>query len=303
MNRLFKVLLFLGFLWVLSFGIASLMTSDNSIKVSRDTIAVIPIEGVITLNGGSSFLSSSLSAIDTVNKIKDANSNENVKGIVLEINSPGGTVMGSKKIADALKEVEKPTVAVISEYGTSGAYWAASQADLIVADELSIVGSIGVIGSYLDFSGFLDDHNVTYQRLVTGTYKDISSPYKELTEEESDLIQERLEGIHDYFVKDVAEGRAMEISEVEALAEGLFYLGMNSVDIGLVDELGDREDAIAFAEELAGISDGTISEYIEEESWFDSIFNSYGAYSSFYIGQGIGTALVAGDAEDLSIRV
>ncbi|MDP3728527.1 MAG: S49 family peptidase, partial [bacterium] len=211
--------------------------------------------------------------------------------------------MGSKVIADALKKVDKPTISVITEYGTSGAYWIASQTDYIVADELSIVGSIGVLGSYLEFGDFLEDYNVTYQRLVTGKYKDISSPYREMTEEEEELIMERLQGIHDYFVADVAQGRGMEIADVEDLANGLFYLGKDSVENGLVDYIGNKEYAIELTREMAGITEGEVSEYAEEESFFSKVFMKYTAYSSFYIGQGIGSVLFSVENSDIQIEV
>ena len=302
MSRFLRVLIFLAFLWLLSYGIANIFFGEQSFENADGEIAVIPVQGMITLNGGSSLLSSSTSAVSIVEKIETASANDNVKGIVLDINSPGGTVMGSKRIADSLKEVEKPVVAVISEYGTSGAYWVASQSDVIVADELSIVGSIGVIGSYLEFGGLFDDYNVTYQRLVTGEFKDISSPYKELTSEEEDLILERLQGIHDFFVADVAAGRGIAVSEIDAVADGLFYLGMDSVSLGLVDELGDRDDAIALVEEMAGITDGSVEEYVEEKSFFDTL-QEYTSSSFFSMGQGIGSVLVSDEPNGLAIEV
>ncbi|MBL7051805.1 MAG: signal peptide peptidase SppA [Nanoarchaeota archaeon] len=302
MNKLFKVLLFLAFLWVLSYGIAYLFFTDTTIS-SEDTIAVIPINGMITLNGESTLLQTSTSAQSIVDKINEASTNENVKAIVFEINSPGGTVMGSKKIANAIDNIQKPTVAVITEYGTSGAYWAASQTDFIIADELSILGSISVIGSYLDFSGLLNDHNITYQRLVTGDYKDLSTPYKELTDDERELLMLRLDAIHDFFVEDVAEGRSMSREELDKLSEGLFYIGLDSIDIGLIDGLGDKDTAIEKAKELSNITNGEVTEYAEEESWFDS-FMTYSAYSSFHIGQGIGSVILNPESnQDIQINI
>ncbi len=266
-------------------------------------IVVIPVEGMLTLKGGGSLFSSSTSGEGLVEKIEAANNDASVKGIVLEINSPGGTVMGSKVVVDALKKVDKPVIAVITESGTSGAYWVASQADYIVADELSIVGSIGVLGSYLEFSGLLEDYNVSYQRLVTGDYKDISTPYREMSPEEEALIMERLQGIHDYFVADVALGRGMEVEEITVLANGLFYLGQDSVENGLVDYIGNKEYAIELAKELAGISNGDVSEYEEEASFFEQMTKDYLAYSSFYIGKGIGAMLFSVESSPVDIQV
>ncbi len=299
MNKLFRILVFLALLWAFSYLLASLMFDGD--VVAGDKVAVIPVEGMITLNGGGSLFSSSASGEDIVNKIELAESDSNVKAIVLEINSPGGTVLGSKVVADKLQGVEKPVVAVITESGISGAYWIASQADIIVADELSIVGSIGVIGSYLEFSGLLDVYNVSYQRLVTGQYKDISSPYKEMTSDEEELIQERLDVIHDYFVAQVAAGRNMSYEEVADLSDGLFYLGLECKELGLVDEFGDLDYGVEYAKSLAGIEDGSVSEYTEESGLFDAL-KGYIAYSSFYIGQGLGSVLVSsGDSWEIKV--
>ncbi len=302
MHKFLKIFLFLVVLWSGSY-LASLYLFTEDGYSPGSEIVVIPVEGMLTLKGGGSLFSSSTSGEGLVEKIEAANEDASVKGIVLEINSPGGTVMGSKIVVDALRKVDKPVVAVITESGTSGAYWVASQADYIVADQLSIVGSIGVLGSYLEFGGLLEDYNVTYQRLVTGEYKDISTPYRDMTAEEEALIMERLQGIHEYFVADVAAGRGMEVEEVSALANGLFYLGQDAVQNGLVDYIGDKEYAIALTKELAGISDGDVSEYSEEESFFEQMTKDYLAYSSFYIGKGIGTILFSVESSAVDIRV
>ncbi|MBT4174682.1 signal peptide peptidase SppA [archaeon] len=297
MSKVFKVLLFLAFLWGLSYFIANFALGvDVSGSIGAgDKVAVIPVNGMITLNGGGSLFMSATSGEEIVNNIEQAESDSSIKGIVLEINSPGGTVMGSKRVADKIGSVEKPVVAVITESGTSGAYWIASQADYIIADELSIVGSIGVLGSYLEFSGLLDDYNVSYQRLVSGQHKDISSPYKEMSDEEEALIQERLDTIHSFFIAEVANGRNMTFEEVSDLSTGLFYLGLEAKELGLIDELGDSDYAIAYAKEVSGITNGGVSEYNEEDTLFDKL-KGYMAYSSFYIGQGIGSVLVSSDS-------
>ena len=300
MNQLFKILIFLACLWLLSYSIANILFNNTYIPLGGE-IAVIPINGMITLEGSSSLLQQSTSASNIIEKIREANNNPNVKGIVLEINSPGGTVMGSKKIADEVKNINKPVVAIITEYGTSGAYWIASQSDLIVADELSIVGSIGVIGSYLDFSGLLDNYNVTYNRLVTGEYKDINSPMKEMTPKEKELVQDRLDSIHEYFVKEVAEGRHLNEGDVQTIANGLFYLGGDAKNIGLIDELGDKDYAIERTKQLANLTDGQVQEYKEEPGWLESIVKQYAAYSSFYIGAGIGSKLFETDMQNIQI--
>ena len=302
MNKFFRIFLFVLILWGLSYVVAMLFFSSEGSTLSGDYIAVIPIEGMITLDGGDSLLSSSTSGEAIAKQVQEASDDASIKGIVLEINSPGGTVMGSKIVADAVKKVDKPIVAVITESGTSGAYWIASQADYIVADQLSLVGSIGVLGSYLEYGGLLEDYNVSYERLVTAEYKDIGTPYREMNPEEKALMLDRLDEIHAYFVQEVAMGRHMQVEDVHALANGLFYLGEDGVKNGLVDSIGDKEYAINLTKELAGVSDGSVSVYSQDESLFGGIVSKYLSYSSYYIGVGIGKVLFSAQMPELNIR-
>lgn len=266
MNKLFKLLIFLVILWALSSISAMILDKTDALEHSEGKIVVIPVQGALSLDGDSSFLTMTSAATRIIEQIEEANNDPTVKGIVLYINSPGGTVMGSKKLADAVKKTKKPVVAVISEYGTSGAYWVASQSDYIFADALSMVGSIGVMGSYLEFSGLLQEFNVSYQRLITGQYKDILSPYKSLTSEEEAVMMDRLQAIHNYMVKEIANGRGMSEEDVQNLSNGLFYLGMDAVNLKLVDQIGDKEDAIKKAKELAGMENGKVKEYKKESA-------------------------------------
>ena len=293
MNKLFKILLFLLILWLISNAIATYGFNKET-DVIGDKVALIPIKGMITLEGTSTLLQQTTSGNEIVEKLEDANQNNQVKAIVLEINSPGGTVIGSKVVADKIKEIEKPIIAVVTEYGTSGAYWIASQADYIIADELSFIGSISVVGSHLEFAGLLENYNITYRQLTTGDYKDLGTPYRTMTNQEQELLMQRLEGIHNYFVNEVAQGRNMTIEQVQQFDEGLFYLGYNAIDLGLIDEIGNKDKAIEKAKELSGISDGSVKEYKEKETFFDKI-KKFTTQSSFSIGQGIGSVFISND--------
>ena len=297
MNKYLKILVFVLVLWALAYSISFLIFDETPTLDKK--VAIIPINGMITFDGGSSFFIEGVSGEKIAENIEIANNDNSVKAIVLEINSPGGTVMGTKVVVDAIKEVDKPIVSVITESGTSGAYWIASQTDAIFADELSYVGSIGVIGSYLEFDGLLDDYNVTYRRLVTGDYKDIGSPYREMTSAEEALMMDRLDKVHEYFVEEVAEGRSMSVEEIEELSNGIFYLGMDCVDNGLIDYIGDKKDAIAYAQNLTGNSLSEV-DYEEKESWFSNL-EKFSMMSSYFVGQGIGSVLVQGDKLEINV--
>ena len=226
MGKLKTIITVIVILYLAAFITSKIFSSSIKDDIISNGIAVIKIDGPIMIGNGNSFLGSGSSGSDEIlNNLKRAEKSSGVKAIILEINSPGGTVVASKEIADKVKSIDKPTVAFIREVGASGAYWIASAADLIIADELSITGSIGVISSYLDFSGLLEDHNVTYQRLVTGEFKDAGTPFKELTQRERDMIQRKLDIIEARFILEIAANRDLPIDKVEQLADGSFYLG------------------------------------------------------------------------------
>ena len=164
---------------VILFTLSYSLSKVWDIKETTNQIVIIPITGTITTELTSSLMQQKeTSSTAILNYLDLAQRNPNIKGVLLEINSPGGTVVASKEIADKVKQMNKPVVSYIREIGTSGAYWIASSSNVIVADPLSITGSIGVIGSYLEFSQLLEKYGVTYQRLVSGSYKDTGSPFK-----------------------------------------------------------------------------------------------------------------------------
>src|SRR3989338_349336 len=157
--------------------------SDSGSRLSRGNIALISIKGAVMPSDGFSFLAGDGVSSERIKREPEkAEKDPSVKAILLEIDSPGGAAVASQEVANAVKASKKFKVAWIRETGASGAYWVASAADKIVASPLSITGSIGVLASYLDFSGLLNRYNVTYERIVGGKYKDIGAPYKDLTE-------------------------------------------------------------------------------------------------------------------------
>ena len=180
--------------------------------IESNKIAVIPINGLITsgdmVSPGSGFLyENTITSGGIINFIEAANKDKNIKGVILNINSPGGTVVGSKEIVDAIKKVDKPVVALIRDVGASGAYWVASATDLIIADPLSVTGSIGVFGGYLEFSDLMSKYGVEFHSIKSGKYKDLGNQFVNLTEEGERILQGKLGIIHDYFLEDVNKNR------------------------------------------------------------------------------------------------
>ena len=284
------VLLLLSILGFIAVGILSLFVGVDVLSLSGN-VALIPIHGVIMGSEDSqSFFETVTSSLDTAELIEKADKNPNIKAIIFEINSPGGSAVASQEIADAVRKTNKTTVAWIREEGASGAYWVASSANRVVANRASITGSIGVIASYIEFSGLLERYNITYERLVAGKYKDIGSPYKDMTPEERVIFQQTLDEIRDYFVSEVAKNRNLNKKDVDKIANGLFYLGTQAKELGLVDELGGKDEVIKYIEKKEGIK-AEIVEYKKEKTLLD-ILSKVFSRQSFFVGRGIGSALL-----------
>ena len=284
------VLLLLGILGFIAVGILSLFVGVDVGSLSGN-VALIPIHGVILGSDDSqSFFETVTPSLDTVELIEKADKNPSIKAMIFEINSPGGSAVASQEIADAIKKTSKTTVAWIREEGASGAYWVASSANHVVANRASITGSIGVIASYLEFPGLLERYNITYERLVAGKYKDIGSPYKDMTPEERVLFQQTLDEIRDYFVSEVAKNRNLNKKDVDKIANGLFYLGTQAKELGLIDELGGKDEVIKYIEKKEGIK-AEIVEYKKEKTLLDVLSKVF-SKQSFFIGRGIGSALL-----------
>lgn len=291
-------LLILTFFAYIFAGITSLFSYSNELAFGN--VALIKIHGIITTQEDEFSLDDQAASDEIIKLIKKAEENPEVKAILFEINSPGGSAVASKEIADEIarvsSNVNKTTIAVIREMGTSGAYWIASSTDLIIASPLSVTGSIGVISSYLEFNKLFDKYGINYRRLVAGKYKDIGSPFRNLTDEEQKILQKQLDSVHEYFIKEIAKNRNMDVEEVRKLADGLFYLGEEAQKLGLVDVLGDKETAKDILKDTLNLPDIQLVEYKKPKGFIDVLFNSF-SKQSFNVGEGIGKSLVDSEAK------
>jgi len=288
--QIFKVIIWL---MVLSFFISvfiSLMIGSDFENIDGN-VALIQVLGPIMSKSDDSFLSSDVASADEITKlIRKADKDDDIKAIILEINSPGGSAVASDEIGRELKKVNKTTVAWIREIGTSGGYWIASASDHIIANRMSITGSIGVIASYLGFSGFIEEHNVSYERLVAGKFKDLGIPFKDMTSEERRLFQKNLDKIHDYFIEEVAANRNMKERDIRKVATGQFYLGVEAKELGLVDELGSRQEVLDYIESVIG-EEVDLVKYQRDKGILGSLSRIF-SESSFFVGKGIGSSLI-----------
>jgi protease-4 len=208
-----------------------------------ENVGVVKIEGIIT---------DSASINESIRRFaKD----ENIKAIVLRINSPGGGVGPSQEIYEEVKKLrdKKVVVASIGAVGASGGYYIACGADKIVANPGSITGSIGVIMEFLNLKELIEKLGMKGMVVKSGPLKDVGNPLRDMTEEERELLKTLIDNIHYQFVDAVADGRKLERSKVEVIADGRIFSGEQAKELGLVDILGNFYDAIEVSAKISGI--------------------------------------------------
>ena len=246
----------IGFLIFISVFLFVVLSSSDP----PGNVAVIKLRGVIVSDLSSGGVSGA-PADQIIENLKKAEKNPSIKAILIDVNSPGGSAVASEEVAMAIKNLEKPTITLIRDIGTSGAYWAASSSDLIVASPLSITGSVGATASYLEFSGLFDRYGVGYEQVSSGEFKDTGSPFKNLSPDEREIFDEVVKSVGDYFVESVKEERNLSSEVVEQIRSGRFYTGKQAKDLGLIDELGGMSKAEELIKRKAEIKEIELAEY------------------------------------------
>ena len=184
--------------------------------------------------------------------IRDAETSNNIKAIILEIDSYGGYPVAAEEVANALRKAKKPTVVFIREGAVSAAYWAATGADTIFASRNSDIGSIGVTMSYLDYSDQNQAEGIKYISLSSAKYKDSGDPDRPLTAEEEELFMRDVNILHENFVKVVSDYRGLDIEKVREIADGSTVLGQTALELGLIDKIGGFYDVKDYLGEMLG---------------------------------------------------
>jgi protease-4 len=244
---------------------------------SDNKIAVIPIEGIIS---GTPIDQGGFSMVTIVKEeLRRARHDRNVKAVVLKVNSPGGEVLASDEIANAIEDFQtnssKPVVVSMGSLAASGGYYVSVRSDWIVANELTITGSIGVIMHGLNYRGLLDKIGVRPEVFKSGKYKDMLSGTKEpeeITPEERQMVQDLINETFAKFKSVVADGRQSAYQNNQQrgrklsqnwqdYADGRILSGKEALHLGFVDELGDFDVAVSRAEKLAGIPRAEVVEY------------------------------------------
>lgn len=228
-------------------------------------IAVLPVAGTIGPEGPIPASTSSTTPKVLRDQLRQATEDESVRAVVLEVNSPGGGVVPTDQMHETIQDFKettgKPVVVSMDQTAASGGYYIATAADYIVANPNTLTGSLGVIFSYLNFAEAADEFGIEQEVVKSGPYKDIGSFTREPTEEELEILQAYVDEGYDQFVEVIVEGRGLSDEEVRELADGRVYSGLQAQALGLVDDLGDLEQAAEVAGELAGTEEATVVRY------------------------------------------
>lgn len=249
----FLCLIFIGVIMVGSRLLDPKLISSGI--ASRGNIGIVEIEGIIT------------SSKEWIQQIKNFRENDDIKAIVIRINTPGGGIGPSQELYREIVKTrsEKDVLSSMGSVAASGGYYIASACDKIVANKGTITGSIGVIMEYTNIEEAIRKIGLSPVIIKSGEFKDIGSPFRAIKDSEREFLQTVVDELHQQFVQDVAQGRGLPVENVAQYADGRILTGQTAFNLHFVDRIGNLDDAVQWAGEMAGITDELIPVYPEED--------------------------------------
>ncbi|MEY3420704.1 MAG: hypothetical protein RIR48_989 [Bacteroidota bacterium] len=236
--------------------------ADVEEKDSDNKIAIVHAEGEIIYGSNEPGVISEKKYVDMLAKIRK---DKSIKAVVLRVNSPGGNAFSSDLIwreLEQIKKAGKPVIASFGDYAASGGYYIACGADKIVSQPNTLTGSIGVFMMFPNATKLLNDKiGINFDTIKTHEFAAGFSPFNNLSEREKALLQESTLEIYDLFIDRVSKGRKLSVDSTKVIAQGRVWTGRKAKELGLVDELGDLNDALALAAKYAKIDSYSTSEY------------------------------------------
>jgi len=226
--------------------------TEDIMKQGKSTkkIAVLNVDGVIqdTGSAGSLLSNGSFNFKDFMDQLNYAKEDNNVKGIIIRVNSPGGGVVESAEIHDKIVEIQKdtkkPIYVSMGATAASGGYYISTPANKIFASPETLTGSLGVIMEGINYGELAKKYGINFMTIKSGTYKDIMSPSRPMTNDEKKILQNMVNDSYDGFVKVISEGRKLSEKRVRELADGLVYDGRQAKKLNLIDDFGYLDDVI-----------------------------------------------------------
>jgi protease-4 len=231
--------------------------SDTFHFGKKGCVAIVNINREITVESTaqSLFVESVPGSEEIANRIYAINDRDDVSAVVFVINSPGGSVVGSREIYNAVLNLSKPKVGYFREFAASGAYYISTPLQYIISDPAALTGNIGAVTTFADLSGLFEKIGVNVTSITSGEMKDIGSSARPMTEDERALLQQvALEAFEDFKAVILKNrGSKLNMAKFEEVLDGRVVTGKQAKEIGLVDQIGTKRDAIAKAKELAGL--------------------------------------------------
>jgi protease-4 len=238
---------------------------------AKDKVAVLYLEGEITDDSGDGIVGK-----EVVKTIKKIRKEDDVKALVLRVNSPGGSADASEQIWHAIQNIKSdsiPVVVSMGDYAASGGYYISCGADYIFAEPTTLTGSIGIFGTVPNVSKIRNKVGLDMDGVATNRHSALETNmiYNGMNDEEHDLMQKMVERGYDLFTSRCAQGRHVEQDYIKSIGEGRVWLGEKGKEIGIVDEIGNIDDAIAKAVELAGLENYKLVYYPEKEDPYQEL--------------------------------
>ncbi len=255
-----KVCIVLAFLIVITLILSLFLVMVNRELPIGEKVAIVRVEGPI------------ISSDRVIEELRGYGKDPSVKAVVLRVESPGGAVAPSQEIYEEVRKLKdkKPVVVSMGSVAASGGYYISAPATRIYANPGTVTGSIGVIMELPNMKKLMDKIGIKTEVIKSGRHKDLASVWRGIGEEERKILQGVLDDVHSQFISAVSEGRSIDRSKVEGIADGRIFTGRQAVQIGLVDSIGNLQDAIKAAGELGGIKgEPHVTEKKEKPSIFD----------------------------------
>jgi len=248
----------------------------------KDKIAVIEVDGAISNSAGGGWFGDGENPVSVFYEKLEKARRDDVKAVVLRINSPGGSVGASDIMYHSLRQFRrksrKPVVASIMDVGASGAYYLACGADGIMMQPAGITGSIGVIAQVVSFEGTMNKIGMKAATIKSGDMKDMGSPFHDMTEEERAVFEKLITSFYEQFLGVVDEGRKeLGGEKLRTIADGRVYTADEALANGLVDKIGYPQDAVDWAKEMAGIERARVVMYSRPAGYKPNIYSSSNA--------------------------
>ncbi len=235
--------------------------------------------------------------------LKEYRERDNIKAVLLDVDSPGGGVAASQELADSIDELSeagKPVVTSVQSVGASGAYYAAVSSDTIVANPGSLVGSIGVVMQFFQAQELMDTVGLEYHVVKSGEFKDLGSPFRDFEQRERELLQNLVLDVYDQFIEHILEHRSnLEEGELRAIADGRIFSGRQALDEGLIDEVGGRSEAMDILRKAADLDEdprtvdlsrrqsGLLQATLQTvQSWVNALRSDHGNFRILYMMPG-----------------